>query len=66
MMEGRAGDFPAALKARLTRVQESCTLPKGFSDAAYEAPNRRQTISLFLFAAFNFRSSISHEICCEV
>lgn len=41
MMEGRAACFPLALKAAVTRVQESCTLPKGFPRAACKLRDRR-------------------------
>lgn len=52
MMEGRDGYFPLALKAAMTHVQESCTLPKGFPCAAYKLPDRRGnyfTFHLLLF-----------------
>lgn len=49
MMEGRARYFPLALEAAMTRMQESCTLPRGFfcflffflTCAACKLPDRR-------------------------
>lgn len=52
MMEGRAGYFPLALKAAMTHVQESCTLPKGFPCTAYKLSDRRETISVFRLLLF--------------
>lgn len=62
MMEGRAGYFPLALEAAMTRMQESCTLPKGFYTRCLQT-TRQGGGNYF---TFNSQSPISGLMWCDV